>query len=49
MTTFKCKHEISMLERETYLSHTENHIFALKTTTNMKKRLRVRTKKGRLG
>jgi len=28
-----------MLARETYLSHTENHIFALKSSTNTKKGL----------
>jgi len=36
MTTYKCKLKISRLERETYLSRTENHIFALKSSTNNK-------------
>jgi len=29
MTTYKCKHKINRLERETYLFRTENHILLL--------------------
>ena len=36
MTTHKCKLKISRLERETYLTRIENHIFALKSSTNTK-------------
>ena len=43
MTTYKCKLKKSRLERETYLSRTENHNFALKSSTNTKK-FRVGTK-----
>ena len=39
MTTCKCKLKMSMLEQETYLSRSENHIFALKSSTNTKKSL----------
>jgi len=39
MTTYKCKFTISRLEHKTYLSRTENHIFALKSSTNTNKSL----------
>jgi len=39
MATYKCKLKINRLERETNLSLTENHIFALKSLTNAKKSL----------
>ena len=45
MTTNKCKLKISRLERETYLSYTENHSFALQTLTNTKIKFRVGTQK----
>jgi len=31
MTTYKCKLKKSRLERETYLSHTENHVLRVGT------------------
>ena len=48
MTTYKCKLKISRLERETYLSLIENHIFALKSSTNTKNRL-VSAPRNRVG
>ena len=36
MTSYKCKLKISRLECETYLARTENHTFALKSSTNTK-------------
>jgi len=47
MTTFKSKLKISRLERETYVSCTENHIFVLKFRRTPKM-LRV-GKKNRIG
>ena len=38
MTTYTRKLNISRLERETYFSHTENHILALISPTNTKKK-----------
>jgi len=36
MTSYKCKLKISRLEREAYLSRTENNTFALKSSMNTK-------------
>ena len=49
MKTYKCKLKKSRLERETYLSRTENHIFALKSSTNTKKSLGSAKKLGSVG
>jgi len=44
MTTYKYKLQIRRLERETYLSRTENNILALKSSTNTKQKVQGRHK-----
>ena len=49
MTTYKCKLKIYRLESETYVSRSENHIFALKSSMNTEKGLGLAQKIGSLG